>query len=88
MIINKTQLGENWPFTVDQVAVATIGHGTGIDSMVCYILVHKFLMFALSGALESHGFGSLIDANIWADDPEMPGVKKSLTPLFEFLEGK
>lgn len=78
MIINKTQLGENWPFTVDEVEILTKFKG--------FILKHKKFLYAISGFLEFHSYLPLEQSGIWADDPEMPGVKKSLTPLFEFLE--
>lgn len=91
MIINKTQLGENWPFTVDEVEIKWHKkyHGYGLK--------YDNLLYAVSGILENYGCLPLDhpqSRGLWADDPDIPptesGViaKKSLSPLFEYLETK
>ena len=71
-----------WPFTVDQVAILK----TKVEEYDAFGIIHNFGAFALSGILESYGFAKLEEAGIWADNPEIPGTKKSLTPVFEYLE--
>lgn len=86
-----------WPFTVPVVTVQIWVNG----KENCFSLVHNFGGFALSGALEDHGFDPLAKSGIWADDneairvrdaeqPELDEshpIKKSLSPFFEYARG-
>ena len=84
MIIKKSMLNIHreyrgtWPFAVDEIAAVKVGDAYG--------LVHEYRLVALSGILETHGFMSLEDTGIWADNPEIPGTKKSLSPFFKLLD--
>lgn len=83
-----------WPFTVPEVTVQL----WMVENQKCFSLIHNFGGFALSGILESHGFGPLSKSGIWGDDA--PGgvhivkgqrvvstpTKKSLTPFFEYVQ--
>ena len=80
MIINKKNLGDDWPFTVDEVSIPWQDGFEGC-------LVYNNNVYALTGSLEIPFLKPLDQSNIWADDPET-GVKKSLSPLFKFLEAK
>lgn len=77
MIIHKKDFGENWPFTVDQVEIKT-------DKLSMFIK-YKNNEYAINGFAKKHGFLLLGQSGIWADHPEISGIKKSLTPLFAFL---
>ena len=85
-----------WPFTVPTVTVQIWVNG----KENCFALIHNFGGFALSGALEDHGFDPLVKSGIWADDneairimsttkpdlDESHPIKKSLTPFFEYVQ--
>jgi hypothetical protein len=96
MIIKKKNFnltprcGGKWPFTVPEVGSIAIREGNN----VVYAVLHEFEVYALSGALESQGFRSLLVSGIWKSEDDhtktaIPGeIKKSLSPLFEFLTNK
>lgn len=67
-----------WPFTVDQVAVLKLD----FKQLKCFALVHKYKIYALSGALDNN-FHKLEESGIWKDEQDH---KKSLTPFFDFIE--
>lgn len=94
MIIHKKELGENWPFTVDEVEI-WVANGafillrhemkfTHVDGKTKQTS-NKIVKYAINGIAENQGCLPLTQSNIWADDPEIPGAKKSITPLMEFL---
>lgn len=92
MIIQKLMFDkpEKWPFSVDKLAVFRfdIGHNPcfDIENNFCFVIVHNYKSYALSGILEGYGFLKLEDSDIWADNQEIPGTKKSLTSFFEFCK--
>lgn len=83
-----------WPFTVPEVTVQL----WMVENQKCFSLVHNFGGFALSGSLESHGFGPLSKSGIWAtetrkssfntvgEQPEYVVYNLSLTPFFEYVQ--
>ena len=89
MIIKKSMLNTHkkykgtWPFNVDEVAVTRINLSDGGPA---FSICHEYKVYAMSGVLEEHGFSPLESAGIWADNPEILGTKKSLSPFFEFCK--
>ncbi len=80
-----------WPFTVDEVTLLLVHVPAGVpaekkEPIKAFAIVHMFGTFALSGVLEQHGFESIQNSGIWADNPEIPDTKKSLSPFFEFVK--
>lgn len=77
MIIHKKDFGENWPFTIDQVKIK--------KGKFIIFLKYKNNKYAINGIAKNCDCLPLKESGIWADDPEISGIKKSLTPLFAFL---
>lgn len=55
--------------------------------MAWHTFFHNKRRFALCGFAERLGYPGIEKSGIWADNPEIPGTKKSLSPVFEYLEG-
>lgn len=71
--VSRSGYGASWPLTVDS---AKIGCANGQDA---YVQVGS-IRYALNGTAKADGGYSNIAA-IWADDPQSPGLKLSITPL-------
>lgn len=93
MIIRKNVFKKSqWPFNVQEVTILLVSVPSEIKSpegkpstITCFALIHEFKAFALSGLLANHGFSSLEESNIWAENKEIPGTKISLTPFVVHL---
>lgn len=81
-LITRDDLGEFWPLTVDYGALscrsAVIG-GQDIQSVTFRV---PNMQYAVNGAAQTHSPFPPID-DIWADDPEVKGLKIPLKPLIE-----
>lgn len=85
MVINRDDLGDDWPFVVDSVVIKRRG------TTALHVRPgppHKIKIYALNGSAKTHLGLPEMDGQIWADNPEIPGTKKSLSPLFRFINGK
>lgn len=78
--IHKSDLGDKWPFTVDKVTVFKAYDGA-------LIIFCKKGKYALNGIASGRKKIKIINM-IWLDDPEIPGLKKSLSPVFTYLTDK
>lgn len=92
MIIKKKEFAyskktrQQWPFTVPEVAVVAVLIQDTKPPEFAYAIVHNWLTYALSGILETqHGLMPLEETGIWANDPDIKGTKKNLTPFFQYL---
>lgn len=86
MIIKKQEFeksGREWPFLVDELK---------LDKRMSPFCNHISTFYngkhyAISGSAETMDCLPLEQSGIWADNPETPGTKKSLTPFFNYIEG-
>lgn len=71
-------LGDDWPLTVDEGVLACAGTaGAGAVTFSSGGTV-----YAINGTAKQRNAGTDI-APIWADNPDVAGLKKNLSPLLE-----
>lgn len=75
--INKDAFGDQWPFSVDEGILERRG------MMVLFHIGQMGETYGLNGFATLKGF-DLID-EIWLDNPDIPGTKISLTPIFNTI---
>ncbi len=76
--VSRSELGEEWPLTVDEGVLACDGKdGTGSATFTS-----GGTKYALNGLAKGKGDGIDIDP-IWAPNPEVSGLKKDISPLID-----
>lgn len=76
--VSRDQLGDEWPFTVDSGMVACDG-ANGVGEVT---FTAEGTTYAVNGLAIQTGQYAEIDT-IWADDPTIPGAKKSIGPIID-----
>jgi len=76
--ITKDDFGDDWPFTVDEGVLAGNGSG-GIGEVIFTV---DGVTYAVNGTARGTGKYTEID-EIWADDPELAGLKKNIGPIID-----
>lgn len=81
-IVNRAQLGEEWPFTLDEGVIrCEVIKTEGIEDQPAAVITLDGNDYALNGVAISQGFTELtIDSDIWLDN-EVTGAKVMLTPV-------
>lgn len=78
--ITRANLGEQWPFTVEQGEVRCLNStGTGLGEVV---FIAEGTTYAINGPAKSRKIYADI-ATIWRDDPSYPGLKVSIGPIID-----
>lgn len=73
--ITKTDLGDEWPFTVDEGIIEAVTGSLAI------VFKANGKTYAVNGIAQGKAFGySKID-EIWASDPSTPRIRKSISPI-------
>ena len=75
MVLKKSNFGNKWPFKPDVVTIWKVG--------VYAVIVHRYNGYALNGMAKNAGFLDLDP--IWKANKRIPGTKKSLQPIFDFI---
>ena len=82
-LVTRDNLGEEWPLTVDYVILAcepkTAG---GMDLQIASLTAPDGTVYALNGTAKSHTDYADI-APIWADNPNVEGLKIPISPLID-----
>lgn len=73
--ISKADLGEKWPFTVEQGEVRCLNAGE-------VVFIAEGTTYAVNGTAEGRKLYADI-APIWRDDPSYPGLKVSIGPIID-----
>ncbi len=74
--LKKEMFGDEWPFIPETVVV-------GIRKEVA-VVIHDGITYNLNGHAENQNIGHSISP-IWAPHEEIPGLRKSINPIFEYL---
>lgn len=81
-LVTRDDLGDDWPLTVDFGAVdcrTTVIDGVTLQSVTFRV---PNMQYALNGTAKTHSPFPDIDP-IWADDPDVAGLKIGIGPLIE-----
>ena len=81
-LVTRTDMGDEWPLTVDYGVVACEKHTAGQTVMIATFTGPDGVEYALDGTAKSHTDAADIEP-IWADDPEVEGLKISIGPLID-----
>lgn len=76
-------MGDEWPLTVDYGVVACESKTAGgMNLQIATLTAPDGTVYALNGTAKSHSDAADIEP-IWADDPEVDGLKISIGPLID-----
>jgi hypothetical protein len=75
--LRKSQFGDKWAFTIDK-ATFKIEKGNAI------YMYDGSTKYAFNGIARNKKDALELDS-VWLDNPEIPGTKKSLQPIFNVL---
>jgi len=74
--IKKSDFGEKWPFIPETAEFYA-------DKSLCFTIKFDKEEFALNGVALNQGYENL-NSTVWADNPGIPGTKKTLTPIIKY----
>lgn len=75
MILKKEMFGKKWPF---KPAIVTIWKAD-----VYAVVIYQYNGYALNGMAKNVGFLAL--EPIWKENKKIPGTRKSLQPIFDYI---
>lgn len=82
-LVTRTDLGKEWPLTVDYGVVACETRTAGGQALrVATFAGPDGKVYALNGTAKSHTQAAAIDP-IWAPDPDAAGLKVGIGPLIQ-----
>jgi hypothetical protein len=82
-LITRTDLGKEWPLTVDYGVVACQNKTAGGQPLkIATFTGPDGTVYALNGSAKSHTDAAAIDP-IWAPDPDVAGLKIGIGPLID-----
>lgn len=82
-LTTRTDMGDEWPLTLDYGVVACENDTAGGQPlMIATFADPGGTLYALNGTAKSHTDAADIEP-IWADDPEVEGLKISIGPLID-----
>lgn len=77
--MSRAELGAEWPLTVDEGTVSCEGIGERLGQVY---FTAEGTTYAVNGLAQGASDGPDID-QIWADDPEMDGLKINIGPIID-----
>lgn len=82
-LITRTEMGKEWPLTVDYGVVACQSKTAGGQSLkIATFTGPDSTVYALNGTAKSHTDAAPIDP-IWAPNPDVAGLKIGIAPLID-----